>query len=126
MKMAMGRTVLANRVLGLSGRHFDGAGLYNGLRSVTSAWKAGKTGQFGNMQRQILEGCFLQAVIDPATLPEVLRIRRGQAIDRAGSRMVQNEAVRGARGLTNHPDWSAEDIAELQRLQRNDTAGFRK
>lgn len=126
MKMAMGRTVLANRVLGLSGRHFDGAGLYNGLRSVTSAWKAGKTGTFGNMQRQILEGGFLQAVIDPATLPEVLRIRRGQAIDRAGSRMVQNEAVRGARGLTNHPDWSAEDIAELQRLQQNDTAGFRK
>lgn len=125
MKIAMGRTVIANRILGLSGKHFDGAGMYDGLRSITSAWKAGKTGTFGNMWRQTLEGGFLQAVVDPSTLPEVMRIRRAQAMDRAGSRMVENEAVRGARGLTNHPDWSAEDIAELQRLQDHSPAEFR-
>lgn len=124
MKIAMGRTVIANRILGISGKHFEGAKLYDGLRAVTSGWKAGKTGTFGNMQRQILEGVFLQSVIDPSTLLEVAAIRRAQASERAGSRMVQNEAVRGARKLTTHPDWAAEDIINLQAIQK-DTAQFR-
>lgn len=125
MKIAMGRTVIANRMLGISAKHFDGANLYSRLRGVTSAWKSGKTATFGNMERQILEGVLLQGVIDPKTLLEVARIRKAQAADRAGSRMVQNEAVRGAKGLTSHPDWAAEDIHHLQML-KNEPAEFRQ
>lgn len=126
MKIATGRTVLVNKLLGIQrGQIADRVESFLGAgRSLNSAWKSGKTGTFGNMWRQILEGVTFQTALDIGALLRLPAARRQQALRNIGTRLARNEAQRGASQLTTSDDWT-ESIIELQRVEA-DPEEFRR
>lgn len=123
LKMLTGRVNFVNRALGLGRKHFsDNA--YEWLRTGTRVWKSNVTSTFSNMERQILEGVVFLQALSPSTLARVGAARHMQALGTAEQRLVKNQAIKGARAIRDAA--TADDVAELERLQRSDPNAYRR
>lgn len=126
LRMASGRALMANKVLGISNAHQLGDRFIEQARAATMAWKSGKTGTFGNAWRQTMEAYGLLAVLEPSRIPEVARMRRELALAASARRLGASEARRAGRRMQHWLFDNPDAQRELERIERLDDLAFRE